>query len=72
MARGKSEVYRGALDWIRSTGCADLDGLRTTVPYVLHACAAVSVFGIGKRAGERCRFIGQIPSRPALFMRLPY
>jgi len=34
---------------------------------VLHACGAVSVLDIKKRAGERRRFIEQSPSRRALF-----
>ena len=48
-------------------GCTDLDGLRTTVPHVLHACGAVSVLDIKKRVGERRRFIEESPSLRALF-----
>jgi hypothetical protein len=46
---------------------SDLDGLRTTVPYVLHAYGAVSVLHIKQIAGERRRFIAESPSRRTLF-----
>ena len=46
---------------------SDLDGLRTTVPHVLHAYGAVSVLEIKQRAGRRRRFIAESPSRRALF-----
>lgn len=46
---------------------SDLDGLRTTVPHVLHAYGAVSVIDFKQRAGERRRFIVESPARRTLF-----